>query len=171
MMKLRTRRALALAGSAVALSIALSGCSTISNLISGDAPRDEETNQVTEEAEIDIFSLKVGDCMPADAISETEQTDASVVPCSEPHGYEVYHEFELADGEFPGADAIQAEVEAQCLPAFDAFVGLPFEESALDITWYEPTESSWTEGDDRLVQCLVYDTAGDVEGTLKGAAR
>ena len=90
MMKLRTRRALALAGSAVALSIALTGCSTISNLISGDAPRDEETGEVTEESNIDIFSLKVGDCMPADAMSNTEQTDADVVPCAEPHGYEVY---------------------------------------------------------------------------------
>ncbi|UYO95713.1 septum formation family protein [Microbacterium sp. M28] len=171
MMKLRTRRALALAGSAVALSIALTGCSTITNLISGDAPRDEETGEVTEESNIDIFSLKVGDCMPGDAMSGAEQSDADVVPCSEPHGYEVYHEFELADGEFPGADAIQAEVEAQCLPAFDSFIGLTFEESALDITWYEPTEDSWTEADDRLVQCLVYDAAGDVEGTLKGAAR
>ena len=171
MMKLRTRRALALAGSAVALSIALTGCSTITNLISGDAPRVEETGEVTEESNIDIFSLKVGDCMPGDAMSGSEQTDADVVPCSEPHGYEVYHEFELADGEFPGAEAIQAEVEAQCLPAFDSFIGLTFEESALDITWYEPTEDSWTEADDRLVQCLVYDAAGDVEGTLKGAAR
>ena len=171
MMKLRTRRALALAGSAVALSIALTGCSTISNLISGDAPRDEETGEVTEESNIDIFSLKVGDCMPADAMSNTEQTDADVIPCAEPHGYEVYHEFELADGEFPGSDVIQTEVEAQCLPAFDEFVGLAFAESTLDITWYEPTESSWTQGDDRLVQCLIYDPAGDVEGTLQGVAR
>ncbi|WP_243225810.1 septum formation family protein [Microbacterium sp. CIAB417] len=171
MMKMRTRRALALAGSAVALSIALSGCSAITSVFSGDAPRDEETGEVTEESNISIFQLKLGDCLPADAMSGAEQTDADVVPCDEPHGYEVYHEFELADGEFPGSDAIQTEVEAQCLPAFGEFVGLSYDESTLDITWYEPTESSWTEGNDRLVQCLILDPAGDVEGSLKGAAR
>ncbi|MCE7482369.1 hypothetical protein LZG07_10615 [Microbacterium profundi] len=94
MMKLRNRRAFALAGTALALSIALSGCSALNNLIVGgsnDAQRDEETGEVTEGSNIDIFSLKVGDCMPT---SDTtgEITDADVVPCSEPHADEVFFE-------------------------------------------------------------------------------
>jgi hypothetical protein len=171
MMKLRTRRALALAGSAVALSIALTGCSTISNLISGDAPRDEETGEVTEESNIDIFSLKVGDCMPA---SDTtgEMQDADVVPCTEPHADEIFYEFELPEGDLPSDADIQAAVETECVPAFTEFVGLDYQESTLDFWWISPTADGWEQADDRLVQCAIYDPADDaLTASLEGAAR
>ncbi|MGW8483633.1 septum formation family protein [Microbacterium sp. NPDC055903] len=171
MMKLRTRRALALAGSAAVLSIALTGCSALNGLLGGgDAPRDDEGN-VTEESNVDIFSLKLGDCLPESAMTGGETSDADLVPCDQPHVYEVYYEFDLADGEFPGSDAIYTEVEAQCMPAFEDFVGLDYASSTLDITWYEPTESSWA-SNDRLVQCLIFDTVNaEVEGSLAGVAR
>ena len=179
-MKPRNRRALALAGTALALSIALSGCSTISNLIgggAGDAQRDEETGEVTEGANIDIFALKVGDCMPTSDTSG-EITDADVVPCSETHADEVFFEFELPEGDLPTEDEITAEVEAQCIPAFSEFVGIDYYDSALDFWWLTPTEETWTTADDRLVQCVVYEpdpadpkVSLDVEGTLEGAAR
>ncbi|HWV49624.1 MAG TPA: septum formation family protein [Microbacterium sp.] len=172
MMKLRTRRAMALAGSAVALSIALTGCSTISNLISGDAPRDEETDQVTEEAEIDIFQLKVGDCLTEEAMTGGETNTAPVIPCDEPHPYEVYYEFELEDGEFPGSAAIEAPAIEKCEAAFTEFVGLTWDESTLEYSWFEPTQASWDQGGDRLLQCIIYDPADDaLTGSLKGAAR
>lgn len=101
MMKMRTRRALALAGSAVALSVALTGCSALNGILgggSGDADRDEDTGQVTESANIDIFSLKLGDCKMASASGLIE--DADVVPCDEPHDEEVYYEITMDDGEF-----------------------------------------------------------------------
>src|SRR5690606_6771886 len=128
LMKMRTRRALALAGSAVALSVALSGCSALNGILGGgsDAPRDEETNEVTEQANIDIFSLKVGDCKMEDVPGEIKETE--VVPCSEPHDEEVFFEFELEGDEFPGGDAIDAEGEAQCLPAFEDYVGIDFQD-------------------------------------------
>lgn len=172
MIKLRTRRALAFTGSAIALTVALSGCSALGNLVGGgnDAPRDDETGEVTEESNIDIFSLKVGDCMPTSEDSG-EMSEADVVPCDQPHADEIFYEFELADGEFPGEDEIQAEVEAECIPAFDEFVGLSYDESSLDFWWISPTEQSWDQANDRLVQCAIYDPAGDVTGSLKGAAR
>lgn len=181
MMKLRNRRALALAGTAIALSIALTGCSAINNLIGGgnDAERDEETGEVTEEANIDIFSLAVGDCMP-ESDTSGEITDADVVPCSEPHTDEVFFEFDLAEGDLPSDSEIQAEVEAQCIPAFNEFVGIDYYDSALNFWWLTPTEQTWTQANDRLVQCIVYepdpaDTSGQtqlvVNESLEGAAR
>lgn len=171
MMKFRTRRALALTGAAVALSIALTGCSMISNLISGDAPRDEETNQVTEEAEIDIFALKVGDCMPA---SDTtgEMQEAKVVPCTEPHADEVFHEFDLPDGDFPTDAVVEEAAVGECLPAFAEYVGIAYEESTLDVWWISPTASGWDQADDRLVQCVVYDPENEeLTASLKASAR
>lgn len=89
MIMTRKKRALALAGSAVALSLALSGCSALNGILGGnDAQRDDEGN-VTEGSNVDVFSLKVGDCMPATNASG-EITDVDVVPCSEPHTDEVF---------------------------------------------------------------------------------
>lgn len=178
MMKTGAKRTLALAGSAVVLSLALSGCSVLNGVLGdgNDAPRDED-DQVTEETNIDVFSLKVGDCMPA-TDSSGEITDVDVVPCSEPHADEVFYEFELADGDLPGDDEITAQVEAECVPAFSEFVGMDYYESTLDFWWMTPTEQTWTQADDRLVQCIIYqpdpdDSTGqtrlDVTGSLEGA--
>lgn len=171
MMKMRTRRALALAGSAIVLSAALSGCSALNNIIGGnnDAPRDEDTNEVTEESNIDIFSLKVGDCKMEDPDGEISDTD--VVPCTEAHDEEVYFEFELTGDEFPEGDAIDAEGEAQCLPAFEEYVGIDYDSSTLALFWITPTQATWDELNDRIVQCVLYSYDGaQLTGSMKGAA-
>ncbi|MBB5744351.1 hypothetical protein HD600_002848 [Microbacterium ginsengiterrae] len=173
MITTRTTRTLALAGTAVALTVALSGCNVLGG--SNDAQRDEEGN-VTEGSNIDVFSLQVGDCMP-EADTTGEITDLDVVPCSEPHTDEVFYEFELTGDELPSEDEITAEVEAQCVPAFSEFVGTDYYESTLDFWWMTPTEETWTQANDRLVQCIVYEPdeagTGSVELTesLEGAAR
>ena len=170
-MKMRTRRALALAGSAVALSIALTGCSALNGILgsgSGDANRDEESGQVTESANIDIFSLKVGDCKmesPSGLIQ-----DADVVPCAEPHDEEVYHEITMDDGEY-SEDAINTASEECIGNAYTQFVGVSYDQSTLEVYPITPTKDTWEQLDDRLVQCVIVDPAGQVEGSLKGAAR
>lgn len=176
-MKMRTRRTLALAGSAIALSLALSGCSG-ALLGGGDAERDDKGN-VTEDSTIDIFELAVGDCMPA---TETtgEIQDAEVVPCKGPHADEVFFEFDLEEGELPTDEEITAAVEAECVPAFSDFVGVDYFDSTLDFWWITPTADTWSQADDRVVQCVIYEpdpadetgtTPLEIKGSLKGAAR
>lgn len=170
-MKMRTRRALALAGSAVALSIALTGCSALNGILgggSGDANRDEESGQVTESANIDIFALKVGDCKmesPSGLIQ-----DADVVPCAEPHDEEVYHEITMDDGDY-SEDSINTASEECIGDAYTQFVGVSYDQSTLEVYPITPTRDTWEQLDDRLVQCVIVDPAGQVEGSLKGAAR
>lgn len=171
MMKLRTRRALALAGSAAALSVALSGCSALNGFFgdgAGDAARDEKTGQVTESANIGIFSLKVGDCMLSSPTGLLEDID--VVPCDEPHDEEVFHEFRLEDTEY-SAEAIDASSEACYTEAFADFTGIGYEASALNVYPINPSEESWDEVEDHLIQCVIFDPAGPVTGSLKGSAR
>ncbi|WP_337000574.1 MULTISPECIES: septum formation family protein [unclassified Microbacterium] len=172
MKKTRIGGALLLTGTALTLALGLSGCSALASILSGgDAERDETTGQVKEGADIDIFALKVGDCMPTSE-SAGEISEASVVPCSEPHGEEVYFEFSLPDGEFPDDAEIDAQVEAQCLPAFDTFVGMAWEDSTLSAYPITPTKDTWDTMNDRVVQCVILDPDNDaLVGTLKGAAR
>lgn len=171
MMRMRTRRALALAGSAVALSVALTGCSALNGILgggSGDADRDEETGQVTESANIDIFSLKLGDCMMEAPSGLLEDID--VVPCAEPHDQEVFHEITMDDGEY-SEEAIDTATQECIGEAYTSFVGVAYDASTLEVYPITPTQQTWDELNDRVVQCVISDPAGQVEGSLEGAAR
>ncbi|QDE35085.1 hypothetical protein FIV50_09995 [Microbacterium foliorum] len=171
MMKMRTRRALALAGSAVALSVALTGCSALNGILgggAGDADRDEETGQVTESANIDIFALKVGDCMMEAPSGLLEDID--VVPCAEPHDQEVFYEITMDDGDF-SEEAIDAASQECIGDAYASFVGVAYETSTLEVYPITPTQQTWDELNDRVVQCVISDPAGQIEGSLEGAAR
>ncbi len=171
MMKMRTRRALALAGSAVALSVALTGCSALNGILgggAGDADRDEETGQVTESANIDIFALKVGDCMMEAPSGLLEDID--VVPCAEPHDQEVFYEITMDDGDF-SEEAVDAASQECIGDAYASFVGVAYEASTLEVYPITPTQQTWDELNDRVVQCVISDPAGQIEGSLEGAAR
>ena len=68
-------------------------------------------------------------------------------------------------------DAIIADADATCIPEFATFVGLAYEESALDYWPMYPTAGSWENGD-REVLCIAWDPSGaKLTGTLAGAAR
>lgn len=165
------RRALVLAGSALALTVALSGCSAINSLLGGgpaDADRDEESGQVTESANIDIFALTVGDCKMKSESGLIQNAD--VVPCAEPHDEEVYFEITMDDGEFSD-EAVEAATQGCIGDAFTDFVGVIWDESTLDVYPITPTQETWDQYNDRIVQCVISDPAGPVEGTLQGAAR
>ncbi len=162
----RPLRALLLGMIAASLTLSLSGCITLGP---GDAPRDEDGN-IIEGGTIDIFALKVGDCIAEDG-GGGEVTEIKVVPCSEPHSDEVYYEFTMPDGAFPSDDAFDSAFFEKCIPAFENFVGISVEETELAAYPMLPTEGSWEQHNDRVVQCLIYDPAGDISGSLRNAQR
>ena len=120
-----------------------------------------------------VFELAVGDCFDDGemAVGDLEEVeDVPLVECSEPHDNEVYAVVTV-DGEvFPGEQAIQAQADEVCRDAFDPFVGLGSESSALDFGWLVPTADSWEMGD-RVIACFVYRMdLGKVSGTLEGSS-
>jgi hypothetical protein len=148
-------------GSAVAVvaTISIVGCAQ---------DRDEETG--AESAEVDVFDLQVGDCL-ADFQDATALSRVTASPCSEPHSDEIYASGAITDeDEFPGAEAIQSAAEDICIAEYAEFVGLPYEDSVLDIGYLTPTEESWATGD-REVLCTIFDPAEEVTGSLRGAER
>lgn len=115
-----------------------------------------------------VFDLSVGDCFDdTEDISGGEVSDVPIVDCSEPHDNEVFHTFEVDDGEFPGDDGIVAEAQEQCVPAFEEYVGTDYASSRLDVFPITPTEKSW-EGGDREIVCALYDVElAKLEGSMK----
>ena len=171
---MNTRTRLVLSTALVAGAVALSGCSILQSFVQTSQPvRDAGTGEVTEQVDNgDVFSIRMGDCLNSTEGNGTEEELSSIpiVPCGEPHEDEVYSSFQLTGTDYPGEDAILDQVESTCLPDFDAFVGLEYEQSTLDFWPMYPTTMSWDQGD-REVICAVYDPAGKVTGTLEGAKR
>jgi hypothetical protein len=112
---------------------------------------------------IETFDLSVGDCFddPAALEAPTEESfvsgDLVLLPCDEPHAFEVYHVSDAGSSEFPGEEALLDEVDEVCLDAFEPFIGLRYEESVVEVFYYYPTEDTWTALDDRAIVCAVTD--------------
>jgi hypothetical protein len=163
-----TRTALG-AGALLLAGLTLSGCSVLQDLVEPEPVRDA-TGEVVEGGQGDVFTVSVGDCLTEPAESG-EVSDVPIVPCSEPHDAEIYHDFTLGGTEFPGDEEVTRLADEGCIAAFEGFVGLPFEQSTLELSYYSPTETSWNQLEDRLVSCLIFAPEGPSSGSLEDATR
>jgi putative regulator of septum formation len=88
--------------------------------------------------------------------SETSQY-ATVTDCRLAHEEEMIASFDLSGPrKFPGDERVRSSAEPRCDRAFASYVGLPFDDSGLEIYVYWPAAESWNDGD-RLAMCSIYD--------------
>ena len=138
-----------------------------------DANRNE-TGEIVGGGDLDVMTLRPGDCFNDPEDLEQVVFDVAAVPCSEPHDNEVYSVQALAPGvfteEFPGEEALQRHSYDACTGSvFDDYVGTSYLDSALDVFTLTPTAESWEQGDREFV-CAVYrlDLA-QITGTVRGS--
>ncbi len=146
----------------ITATAALTGCSAINDLVEVAAPI---ADAVSEES----AWIEVGDCFnetTGDVVS-----DIPTVPCTDAHDYETYAEFDLDLAKYPGDDEVFRLADEGCLTPFAGYVGLDFESSALDYTYYVPTAEGWVTDNDRAVSCVLFDPAGELTGSMAGAVR
>ncbi|MDH3679533.1 MAG: septum formation family protein [Acidimicrobiia bacterium] len=139
--------------------------------LTDDGPERDASGALIEPGEVEALDLRLGDCFngPGAEGGETVLT-VMVVPCDQLHEFEVYHAFDLADGDFPGMDVVQNLWISGCLDEFERFVGVPFDESDLDISGIFPTEETWNDLNDREVLCSVTAVSGEPRsGSARGA--
>jgi len=122
--------------------------------------------------DLSVMRTAAGDCWndPDGFQADTELFDIPEVPCEEAHDNEVFATIELTGGDrYPGDFNIQIDAFQGCLARFDAFVGVGFIDSPLDIYTLFPTEESWSEGGDRGVICSIYMLDGStMTGSIEG---
>lgn len=106
-----------------------------------------------------VATAEVGACVNTSDF-EGEITEIPTVDCSEEHDAQVFHTFDLDDGDYPGDEAIGTAAQEECLPAFEEFVGADYQESSLDINIIPPSQETWDEADDREVICIAYTMDG-----------
>jgi len=124
--------------------------------------------------DLSLFSISAGDCWndPEGIQPESELADVPQVPCDEAHANEVFAVIELSAGGsslYPGQFEIELLSFAGCLENFEAYVGVPYGDSPLDIYTLYPTSDSWTLEADRGVVCSVYMLDGTaMTGSMEG---
>ncbi|GAA3529435.1 septum formation family protein [Aeromicrobium panaciterrae] len=131
-----------------------------------EADRDKDGN-VTSQGKVSVDELKAGDCV-VENIAEKEYARVEVAPCAKEHSSEIYATFELEDGDFPGDKQVDELAGQGCYDRFETFVGISYDDSALDMTYLLPLEDSWDV--DRGVACMVM-ADGATTGSFKGAKR
>ncbi|MFJ4255184.1 septum formation family protein [Microbacterium sp. NPDC090003] len=165
---LRARKWAGIAGLAVAVLGAL--IAAVLAFVAEVSPAGSSSADDVPGSEVIYASdLEVGDCLP-EGLDGEEFLEVTTVPCDGPHLDEIYYEFTLPDGDFPGEDALADAAIRECEPEFEDFADIAYEDSELDYWWLTPTETSWA-GGDRTMQCLIYSYDGTVTGTLEGVAR
>ena len=124
-----------------------------------DAPAPNEAavlpNDLT--AGMCLMSSEQGD------LGEFEQAE-----CGTRHGGEVYAVVDIED---PGAvdlDVLDRASAAACINAFEAFVGVPYSESELEVFYLAPTVSDWRIGR-RVAPCII--ASEPRIGSLQGFAK
>jgi len=150
----------------VGLGVAVAACGATAT--QDETTRDDD-GDVVEAGDVGSLSLKVGDCLAAEAVGEVESVP--VVPCSEPHDSELFYSFQIPDGEYPGDEAVRAITAETCIAEFEDFIGLAYEDSVWDVSGIFPTEATWNQVDDREVVCGVFPISGeDTTGSARGIA-
>ena len=100
--------------------------------------------------------LKVGDCFD----EPTQQTEVSEVqhhPCTDPHDAEVFFVGNHPDADaYPTVDTFDEYVVANCVPAFETYIGRDYEsDTEYDFGYFYPTGGGWGDGD-RELSCYAY---------------
>jgi len=106
----------------------------------------------------------------APAVGSCLDAAGNLVDCAAPHDAEIYALVDLPESAWPGQEAIDTTAEQACFDPFAAYVGVPYDQSALGIAFLTPDEASWGAGD-RQVGCVVVDPAGPLTGTVQGSGR
>lgn len=144
-------------GGAVAAGIAVFGGA---NAFDDNTTRDE-TGEITEAGGLGAFAMEIGDCfqMPTEDLVESVEA----VPCTDPHDAQVYAKFDMPDGVYPGDAVVTEAGDTGCLDRFAAFVGKPFDESSLYLSYLFPTMETWDEPSlkDREIVCVIVPAPGE----------
>jgi len=156
---LRARRPALTLGALVAV-VALTGCSQVSGVVEQILPE-----------RIGAHTLVVGECFNNTVRILTAEDAVVDVPrenCTLDHDNEVIASIQLEGEKFPGEDEVLLKGFEVCLPEFEEFIGVSFEEAGtLEYDFFVPSAASWKLGD-REILCYVFDSAAQTAYSLEG---
>jgi hypothetical protein len=106
-----------------------------------------------------VSDLGVSDCFQ-EPTETTDVKDVQLTPCNEPHDGEVFalvNHTAAAGTTYPVSSEFRDLVSDECLPALETYTARTYEEvyaAGLDVSYFYPSSSSWSDGD-REVTCFI----------------
>jgi len=128
------------------------------------------TGTITGSGQVDIFSLRVGDCFQNPPPGETKLGVAQVtaVPCTTPHNAQVFAQFNSTDATYPGRQALVHEARHGCRAQEAASLDKSKITGTMTLRFLFPVPQAWTAGR-RALTCLVVDSTKDLTSSLLSA--
>jgi hypothetical protein len=155
----------------IVIALALTGCATINDRLN----EARDYGLVEGEGELtNVSDLVQGDCINDSQASDDGVSFVPVVDCDVAHDSEIYLAVDMnSDDGFPGDEVMAERADKKCVDAFETFIGVPYGESEIEMTYLYPTRMIWIDGS-RDVLCMVYSVDADYErtttvGTLEGS--
>jgi hypothetical protein len=122
----------------------------------------------TGNTQVGFDELRVGDCIESRPGPSVDYLTR--VSCAAPHELELVAIPNLGGGPWPGEKTLQTRGDRLCSTAFNSYVGIPADQSELELISYFPDEPGWTQGD-HTVDCFTSDPAVKTTGTVRGSHR
>ena len=119
------------------------------------------------------LDLPVGTCFddPHHDVDLVTSDDIPIVDCDGPHANEVFNNSKVEGEEFPGDASVHLQADSVCYSSFEDYVGMAYESSVYDFSWYFPTAESWSIGGTNII-CFAYNAdLADMSGSIKGTGR
>ena len=129
-----------------------------------DAKRDE-SGAIVSEGDLEVRSLRVGDCFNNPSLSDLEGNETTdvrsvdAIPCDLPHEFEMYalsHQL-FYQSSYPGEEVATLTADEYCEIEFEKFVGIDYQDSILSFVFMFPTKDSWNRGD-KSITCAIDHT-------------
>ena len=119
-----------------------------------------------------IEDVEIGQCfMAIRDVDDESVLAASIVDCAEPHDSELFA-LELLEGApdapYPGDQALDDPAIELCDAAFEAYVGVDYQDSVYEYSYFTPSEATWAIGD-REVICVIEHADELNEGSVRGS--
>ncbi|MET0910293.1 MAG: septum formation family protein [Ilumatobacteraceae bacterium] len=137
-------------------------------VVTGVACSDDDDSPV-----VDLQPESVGVCLDFPDDTGPEVTDLPEVECEVEHTHEIIAIAQTTEQSvYPGFEALETDAQAQCLAAFEPYVGINPFDSDLFVSWLVPTLTTWDRDDDRQIVCVVGNGNGaPLVGTVRDSAR
>jgi hypothetical protein len=123
------------------------------NAVDDNTTRDE-SGEIVEGGGLGVFAINVRDCIQLPGVEQLVES-VEGVPCGQPHDAQVYAEFDLPGGAFPGQATVDDQGSRGCYDRWQAAVGTVYEQDlVLDFTYFTPQREGWEAGDHEI-QCMI----------------
>ncbi len=122
-------------------------------LVLNIGPERDGSGTITEAGTLSVRGIRVGDCLEALHAGEGLECTVKGVPCGELHEGEVYGDFNLPGGAWPGRRFVESQAERRCDELLQRISPSAAADRAVELFYYVPAEDTWST--DKEILCVA----------------